>query len=371
MKKIKILFLSDAHSIHTVKWAKFLVSNGYFDIHIFSLTAVEDYVFKDTGIIVHNPYSPSINKNKSGPEKLKYLFALPSLKKVIKQFNPHIIHAHYATSYGLLGALTAFKPFVISAWGSDIYLFPHKSIFHKFILKYNFKKASRIISTSKDMALEIKKYTSKNIDLTPFGVETDFFKPCNCGSLFNDDAVVIGTVKSLEPVYGIEYLIKAFSVLKHKNSEINLKLLIVGQGSLKDDLLKLCEDLHLKNDVTFTGFINHNELVKYYNMLDVFVALSLSESFGVAVLEAASCGKPSVVSNVGGLTEVVENNVTGFIVPPKKVEEAAHAIEKLVLNKELRKKMGAQAREFVQEKYNWYNNAQKIIQIYSSLVPDK
>ncbi|MCD7873784.1 MAG: glycosyltransferase, partial [Acidaminococcaceae bacterium] len=146
--------------------------------------------------------------------KIRYLEALLLLKKVIKIFQPDIIHAHYATSYGLLGALVGFHSYIISVWGSDIFDFPNISLFHKNIIKYNFFKADIILSTSNVMAEEIQKYTSKGIKVTPFGVDINEFKPLNVDSIFKPNKIVIGTIKTLEEKYGIEYLIRAFSIVK-------------------------------------------------------------------------------------------------------------------------------------------------------------
>jgi len=89
----------------------------------------------------------------------------------------------------------------------------------------------------------------------------------------------------------------------------------------------------LTTRLIFTGKVPYNEVPKYQNMLTISVSVSDSESFGVAILEASACEKPVVVSNVGGLTEVVEDGVTGIIVPPRNPEKTAEAIEKLLLDK--------------------------------------
>jgi glycosyltransferase involved in cell wall biosynthesis len=93
-----------------------------------------------------------------------------------------------------------------------------------------------------------------------------------------------------------------------------------------------------------------------------------SESFGVAVVEASACEIPVVVSDVGGLPEVVENNISGFIVKSRDPEAAAIAIEKLILSKSLRLKMGNAGRERVLQNYNWTNNVTLVIEIYNSLI---
>jgi glycosyltransferase involved in cell wall biosynthesis len=366
---MKILLLSDANSPHTIKWATSLAL-GDIDILIFSLSkcVVDEYnKYKNIKIKTLNE---KVTKKEGSILKLKYLKALPLLKKILKEYNPDILHAHYASSYGLLGALTGFHPFIISVWGSDIFSFPKKSILHKEILKFSLKKADKILSTSHVMAKETKLYTKKEIEVTPFGIDTNKFKPMKVESLFDKDDIVIGTVKTLEEKYGIEYLIRAFKIVSDKYPDLPLKLLIVGGGSLENKLKSLTKELKIDNKTIFTGKVSHDEVPKYQNMLSVSVSVSVSdsESFGVAVLEASACEKPVVVSNVGGLPEIVKDGVTGIVVPPKNVEKTAEAIEKLILNKDLRVKMGKAGRERVIELYNWDKCVDNMVKIYEDIL---
>jgi glycosyltransferase involved in cell wall biosynthesis len=102
--------------------------------------------------------------------------------------------------------------------------------------------------------------------------------------------------------------------------------------------------------------------------VSVFTSISHSESFGVAAVEASACGKPIVASDVGGLPEVVEHGVTGFIVPPRNPAETADAIEKLVLDRNLRARMGSAGRYRVKKLFNWNDNVTQMVNIYDSVL---
>jgi len=364
--KMKILLLGNVNSVHIIKWAKSLALNGI-DIFIFSLNkyVVNDY--KNIKNIEIYCLDEDITHNEGALSKVKYLKALPKLKSVIDEYKPDILHAHYATSYGLLGALSGFHPFILSVWGLDIFSFPKKSFLHKLILKYNLSKADKILSTSQVMAKETKLYTNKDIEVTPFGIDMEQFKPMNTKEeLFDKDDIVIGTVKTLEEKYGIEYLIKAFKILIDKYKDLSLKLLIVGGGSLDNSLKDLVKKLKIENKTIFVGKVPFNEVPKYQNILDiaVFPSIENSESFGVAVIEASACEKPVIVSNVGGLPEVVENGISGFVVPPKNEKALAQTIEELILHEDMRNKMGQEGRKRVNKLYNWEDNVKQMIKIY-------
>ena len=366
---MKLLLLSDPNSVHTIKWAKSLAKVDIY-IVIFGLGdfTVNDYDNIDN--ILVKTFNQTVTRNEGSYSKLKYLKALSSIKQVIKEFKPDIVHAHYASSYGLLGALSGFHPFILSVWGSDVFTFPKKSLLHEFILKYNLSKADKILSTSHVMAKETQLYTKKEITVTPFGIDLEIFKPMDVKSLFNNTDIVIGTVKTLEEKYGIEYLVRAFKILSDKYPELPLKLLIVGSGSLDVELKQLVQELGISSKTVFAGKVPFVEVPKYHNMLSVSVSVSVSnsESFGVAIIEASSCGKPVVVSNIGGLPEVVEDGVSGFVVEPRNPQQTADAIEKLILDDELRNRIGKNGRDRVKKLYDWNDNVNQMINIYKEII---
>jgi L-malate glycosyltransferase len=370
---MKILILSNGDSVHTYKWVTALCARNI-DIILFSLNEFNPAPynglknFKSFALGFNSKLSTVDNKFK----KLLFLFFVGRIKRIIAREKPDILHAHYATSYGLMGALCNFHPYIISVWGSDIFHFPGKSFFHRKFIEYNLSKADMLLSTSHVMAEKTQKYTDKDIEVTPFGIDTSVFKPFKTNSLFDDDAVVIGTIKNLASKYGIDYLIKAFKIISDKYPGLKLNLLIVGGGSkARMAFLKnLCKEMQIDQKVKFTGLISHADVPAYNNMLDIYVAVSIldSESFGVAIIEASACEKPVIVSNVGGLPEVVKNEETGFIVSPKNEYETADAIEKLVLNNELKLKMGKNGRKFVQENYEWDFCVDKMISVYNKII---
>lgn len=368
---MKILLLANPASSHTIKWAHSLALAGL-DVIIFGLNSSDSKIYASFSNIkiVAFGMDKFVNSGVEGNfRKLNYLKALPSLRQTIKEFNPDVVHAHYATSYGLLGALCGFRPFVLSVWGADIFTFPNLSFLHRWLVRFNLSRADKVLSTSHVMALETNKYTSKSVEVTPFGVNLSQFRPYPVSSPFTPEDIVIGTIKTLEEKYGIEYLIRAFHQVRRRNEALSLKLMIVGGGSLEKNLQALTEELGITDCTIFTGRVPFDEIPRYHNMLSVNVSVSIcnSESFGVAILESSACEKPVVVSNVGGLPEVVEDNVTGIVVPPRDVAATANAIERFVMDAELRLSMGRAGRARVQLLYDWDANVMQMIEIYESL----
>jgi glycosyltransferase involved in cell wall biosynthesis len=300
-------------------------------------------------------------------KKVLYLKTLRDLKKYINEFSPDIVHAHFSSSYGLLGALSGFSPYFISVWGADVYDFPKKSFLHRFILRFNLSRADKLFSTSNVMANETKKYTSKELEVIPFGVDLEKFKQIKeLHKIFPPNSIVIGSIKALEDKYGMNVLIDAFAELKKRYPSLPLKLLLVGRGTRESSLKDKVAALGLNEDTVFTGFIPVETVPLYQNLLDIAVFPSVldSESFGVSVIEANACGKPVVVSDKGGLPEVVKDGVSGFVVPANDVAALAGAIEKLINDPHLRTQVGLKGRERVKAMYDWKNNLVSMIKAY-------
>jgi glycosyltransferase involved in cell wall biosynthesis len=367
---MKILIFSDLNNPHSIKWINSLNNKGI-KIKGLGLTEFNENSYDPCLGHLLSSLSPKekIHKAKEGSfKKLLYLKSILRLKKEIKSFKPDILHSHYATSYGLLGALMGFSPNILSVWGSDIYDFPKKSFLHRKVLEFNLRRADTILSTSHAMAKETNKFTHKEVKVTPFGVDTKIFCPIKVSSPFNKDCLVIGIVKTLEEKYGVEYLIRAFIILRKKYAHI--RLLIVGGGILLNKFSTMVEEHNLGQDVIFTGRIPYKEVQNYHNMIDIEVIPSIldSESFGVSAVEAMACEKPLIVSNVGGLPEVVIDGVTGIVVPPKDSIAIANSLENLINNPELRTKLGKGGRKRVKELYEWDNNVNLMISIYEKIL---
>lgn len=385
----KVLLLSDPASTHTVKWAHAIAARGW-EVRVFGLTEFcgDDYARpSDAPGLPIQVVSLTLNAGFFGlsdghVKKLFYLKALPALKRQLRTFQPDILHAHYATSYGLLGALSGFHPFLISIWGDDVFEFPKKSFGHAAVLRFNLARADALFSTSHIMAREVALYTSKPVTVVPFGVDLDRVRPARDGVLpdmpdmpdmFAKGDIVLGTVKALREKYGMAYLIEGFRLLTERYPTLPLRLLIAGKGEQEEALKQLTRTWHLDHLVSFPGWVPSHQVQVYYNAMAVVIFPSISdgESFGVAAIEAQACGRPVVVSDVGGLPEVVEDGVTGLVVPPKDAGAIADAVARLLQNPDMARTMGRMGRQRVQERYDWRNNADQMVRAYGHICQEE
>lgn len=356
---MKILILGSGKSYHATRWANALAQRGI-EVGFASVHKFE------------RPFDDKVKLFQLSTKGYKgYLLDVPKLKSVIKDWQPDILHAHFATGYGFMARMCGFKTRIVSIYGSDIYEFPYKSVLHKTVLAFNLTGASRILSTSESMADEyLTVYPAKQRPIvTPFGVDIDLFKPLP--KTLKEDQFTIGIVKKMEKKYGVDVLLKAVAKLKTMTDKA-LKLNIVGTGSQKQELESLARDLGIENITTFYGAINNTEVPTFLSQQDVFVVPSRfdSESFGVAAVEAQACAVPIIVSNVGGLPEVVKHEVTGLVIDKENPDELAQALLQLCNDKELREKFGQAGRERVKSLYDWNQNVAQMIDIYTQVKND-
>lgn len=356
---MKIALMAAASSIHTIRWANGLAEAGH-EVHVISQhKAIEVFV---KGVYLHQfPYRGILG----------YFLMASKVRKLLKKIQPDILNAHYASGYGTLARLVIFHPYVLSVWGSDIYDFPYRSKLHRLLVRKNILAADQVASTGHSMAKQIMLIAPevKNIRITPFGVDMDAYATINSVDVSKTN-IVIGTVKAMSNIYGIDILIKAFSILLKKISVSNpilsdkMILRLVGNGPQTEELIQLAKKLGISDRVHFVGWVPHEEVPNELEKLDIYVALSRQESFGVAVIEAGAARRPVVVSNVGGLPEVVIDGVTGILVPKENPEIAAEALELLLLDPQLRLKMGELGRNHVEENYSWRKSIAVMTQVF-------
>ena len=153
----------------------------------------------------------------------------------------------------------------------------------------------------------------------------------------------------------------------------NARLLIIGDGPEKDNLINLSKKLNLENNVIFTGNIKYQLLPEYYATSDIFVLPSIveksgdTEGLGVVLLEAIASATAVVGSDVGGIPDIIRDNETGLLVRQKDPKDIADAILKLLSNNLLRKKLSKNAKEHLKKNYSWVVVSKKFERIYDSL----
>ena len=204
------------------------------------------------------------------------------------------------------------------------------------------------------------------VRVIPNGVESSRFNGGRQPQLIlagiPEDRKIILYVGRIVREKGIFTLLDALEKLRKQGKDVSL--VFVGEGPLKEDLAKEVLRRKLNDRVTLAGFVDEKKLVSLYNSSDVFVLPSHYEPFGMVVLEAMASRIPVVVSDVGGLSEIVEDGVTGVKVPAYNPSALAEGILRVLEDRELSEQLKENAYRAVQERYRWDMIAEKTIEAY-------
>ncbi|HRV93205.1 MAG TPA: glycosyltransferase [Anaerolineae bacterium] len=182
------------------------------------------------------------------------------------------------------------------------------------------------------------------------------------------DLLLIGSVGRLHPQKGLSYLLEATAQLK-KQSPVDFRLLVVGDGQLRDDLIAQSRTLGIADRTIFAGA--RTDVPDILGELDIFAFPSLWEGLPLALLEAMAAGLPVVATAVGGTPEVVQNGQTGILVPPGDHQSLAIALERLITEPDLRLKMGQAGLNRIQQAFTVEQMVEKYHNLYFQLIRQK
>ena len=175
-------------------------------------------------------------------------------------------------------------------------------------------------------------------------------------------AILIGTIGNMEIWKGFDYFVKAAPIIIEKAPDSYFLIVGEGKGKMLRDIKALIASLNLESRVILTGF--REDIPRILSQLDIFVLPSISEGLSIATIEAMAQGKPVVVTDSGGPTEIVENGKTGFVVPPKNQSAIAERVLQLIGNREFACSIGKEAQIAVRSKFDLESNINSYIDLY-------
>jgi len=181
----------------------------------------------------------------------------------------------------------------------------------------------------------------------------------------NHDEYIISYIGRLVPEKGVNVLLGAVkSILK----EIpNTKFIIAGEGWHRSELQRISKESNIDDKVFFTGYLPEEDFLPFFNVSDVLIIPSTYEPFGIVALEGMATKTPIIVSDVGGLSEIVDHRWTGIKVPPDNSEALAEATIDLISNEDLKKLIVKNAMEKLKHVYDWTIIADQTIKIYEEV----
>ena len=276
-----------------------------------------------------------------------FLSATVKLMSIIRKKKIDLVHAHYIMPPGLIavicGMILGVKT-AVTIHGSDILVLARKPLI-KSVIKYVLNKSDYVFVVSNSIKDKVLKLDIKDIEnklkVTYNAVDIQKFRPDQESNFKEEMKIdplkpVILFIGNLVWQKGVEYLIRAKEFLNE-----DAEIVIVGDGPLFSELKGIVEFENIKG-IKFTGA--RNDIEKIMSSADIFVLPSLSEGRPTVILEAMASGKPVIATNVGGIPEIVNDQI-GILISPEDSVGLAEAINNLLEDKELMEKMGKNARE--------------------------
>ena len=368
VKQIKVLYiiLSDhiaGTEMHVLELASELNADKRFKISVLCCGGELAKEFQENDVEVFTMWHP-------GRFDIK---AIGYIYKIIKKEQFDIVHAHLGIS-GLLGRIAAklagIKVIVFSEhlWCSYNEEYSYlKNTIHLFIYYLLSLVTDKIIAVSG--AVKTFLVANANIPGNKIVVVNNCLKIkaekltenyFRTQQHIQKDDILLGIVGRLEIEKGHRYLFEAMKYLQNSH----VKLVVIGSGSREQELKNYVYINHLNGCVIFTGFFNQQELQRAYDAMDILVMPSMRETFGLVALEAMWRKKPVIAFDVGGISEVVLDDVTGLLVEPKNSLELAHAINRLSDNANLRIEMGLRGYERAKNSFSYQHMINSIKKIY-------
>ena len=298
-----------------------------------------------------------------------------SIYKLYKLLTSHkfdIIHTH-AYSAGTIGRISAFLA------GIPVIISHNHSVYDYYNRYYHFVEwllsliTDRVICISdivNRFANETQRINARKLITIHNGIDSKYtVSEKRTSGLRKEldiptDHSVICTITHMEEHKGLAYLLESASLLLQSRNDVSF--LIVGEGSLKEELRKLCVILKIEKNVIFAG--ERSDIPEILSLTDIFVLPSLREGLGLVILEAMACGKPVIATNVGGVPEVVKDGVSGTLVPPKDPEALYSAMKELLDDREKQKTMGSNGKKICDLSFNSKVMMRKIEDLYDSLI---
>jgi glycosyltransferase involved in cell wall biosynthesis len=289
-----------------------------------------------------------------------------------------VVHAHWAIPTGPAAVIAARKlrvPSVITMHGGDVYVNPEQGYdfptrwYVRPALRWTLRHAGALTAITEDCRQHALRAGAppEQIRLVFNGTDLRRFSPAANGNGTDPrfGPHMIFACRQLFPRKGIRFLLEAAAELKPQFPE--LKIVLAGDGFERPELARRAAELGIAADVTFLGWVPNVDLPPYYRAAAVSVIPSLEEGFGIPAAEAMGCEVAVVASDAGGLPEVVENGVTGLVVPRGDSNALAKAIGSLLANPELRRSMGQAGRERALRLFDWDRTAEQFEAIYREI----
>lgn len=310
MRPIHLCLLGDATSPHIQRWAREMQVRQYRVSLVTARPAPIDGVEQH----VLRPVRRSD----------QWLLRAGEARRAIENLAPDIVHAHYTTSYGYLGARAGRHPLVMTAWGSDLLVTPHSSPWMRWLTGWTLRRADLLTGDSQSLVDAAHGYhPTAPVHCIHWGVDLARFAPVPWDAKPGFEIV---SLRSWEPNYNIPTIIEAAAQLRARQPTLPVHLHLLGGGSQETALREQVARLRLSQMVTFHGRLDDAGMARVLARCKVSVSVPTQDATSVSVLESMACGLAVVATQLQANAQWLDSR---WLVPDRDSTALAHALAQL------------------------------------------
>ena len=350
---LRLAILGDFDGLHTRRWLAFFVERGH-EVHAISFYAPETEL---AGVRLHVLDGGGPKGGQEGghrgataslmrrlPPTMQRLiqarrYASAGLGRTLRRIAPDVFQAHYAVEHGFYGAFTGFHPYVVSTWGSDLFVEASKPL-GRLVARRALGRADLV--TANDVELGRRAAAlgvpDERIAVVQLGVDAAFLAaPGRSVNLAATDAAppTLLSDRALEPLYDVARVIRAFAALQERLPAA--RLVVANDGNERPRLEGLARQLGLDDAVRFIGHVDSATLRAALEQAHVYVSVPRSDSFAQSTLEAMAVGAFPVVSDLTSQDGWIEHRVNGLRLPAGDADALAEALNEAFTSAALRR----------------------------------
>lgn len=369
--RLRFCVVGDLDGVHTQRWLSYFVERGH-DVHGLSYylplrppEGVRLHALRADiaggGRVAGRPRPGLVARlGRSLPPGLQRLanalrYRRAGLRRAVEEIAPEVLHAHYLVEHGFYAATAGRRPYVATAWGSDVLVEAARSPLNRAIARFVLGRADLATANNRFMAREmVRKLGGERakVQHIVLGVDRAFLDSpgasVNAQPYEPDRAPTVVSTRSLDsPLYNVDVVVRAMA--RVRKTVPAARLVVAGEGRLRPQLQALAHRLGLRNAVRFVGSLPEEPFRNALADAETFVSVPSSDATSVALLQAMSVGCLPIVSDLPSQQELVEHGVTGLRVPVRNEQALADAIARALEDRELRQAAVERNRRFVEE----------------------
>ena len=361
---MRLAFLSIGRHIHTERWIRWFSERGH-ECHL--LTVQPGPV---EGVTVHDISSSF------GPKPLRYALSLVKVRRLLKRIQPDLLNTHFLTGYGYWGRFSGFHPNVLTVWGDDVYVTPFENGLKNRLARMALTDCDAMTGDSTDILA-----VADGLGADParsfrvlWGVDFEIFQPGpdlewrrNLG--FGDDDLLYFSPRSYtQPYYNIDTVIEAAALVKDR--EPRARFLFSGYEGDPGPFERRATEAGIGGVMTMLGRLPHHEFATALKSCDVFISVPSVDATAVSLLEAMSCARGIIISNLPSSVEWIRDGESGLVVEPRDPQGLADAMLRFARDPGFLVTAGNEAMVTARQVAGFQTNMEYVQAIFEHLVQD-